>query len=214
MYWPSRHTIGDIAKACALWLGLGLSLGFYYTFTYYGRSGWPMPMPEPCAALILYYFSVLNTATWVQALHWMLVFPLAGILWVTALTVTAPFFGGKRTEYLWTLVRFSVTCVPLLLPLPVMAYLAGSSIVGFSFRQMIDVALRHATYSPPSWLTPLYVGLAIVGLVWQIFVYAKLFELTGKMAVLHYLVSAILLVLLTCGAATLAVIPVRYWLGI
>jgi len=75
------------------------------------------------------------------------------------------------------------------------------------------VALRHATYMPATWMTPVYVGLAVVALVWQIFVYGKLFDLSGKMAVLHYLVSAILLVLLACGAATLGSLPIRWWLG-
>ena len=212
MFLPRKNTVSDIVTASVVWLALGVSLGWYYTFTYYGRSGWPMPMPEPCAALILYYFSVLNADPWRQAIHWLAVFPIAGMVWVSTLTITAPFFGGTRKEYPWTLLRFSTTCVPLILPLPVMTYLAGGSLYGFSWRHILEVALRQAAVMPSAWVTPVYVGLAVAALIWQLFTYVKVFDLHGKKAVLHYLVSAILVVLLCCGAATLASFPLRWWL--
>jgi hypothetical protein len=210
MIFARRALWSDLGKAFVLWLGVGLSLGWYYAFTYYGRSGWPMPAPEPCAALILYYYSVLNVSTVIQAVHWLVVFPVAGLLWVSTLTITAPYFGGKRTEYAWTVLRFSVTSVPLILPAPVMAYLAGRTVYGFSWQHMLDVALRRAGATPGSWVTPLYVGLAIAALIWQIFVHAKIFDLYGKKAMQHYVVSAIFLVIFSCGAATLASWPLRW----
>jgi hypothetical protein len=212
MFWPRRSSLEDLLKALLIWLALAFSLGWYYTFTYYGRSGWPMPLPEPCAAAILYYFSVLNVGTGIQAVHWMITFPIAGLLWVGTLIVTAPFFGGKRIEFPWTLLRFSVTSAPLIAPFPLMAYLAGRTLTGFSWQHMIDVALRHAFYTPPAWLTPLYVGLGIAALVWQLFVYVRLFDLHGKNAVQHYLIGAILLIVLACGTATLMAIPCRWWI--
>jgi hypothetical protein len=207
-----RAWIGDLVKAIVVWLLLGVGLGWYYTATYYGRSGWPMPLPEACAPLILYYFSVLNVATSIQALHWLAVFPLAGILWVTTLAVTAPFFGGKRTEYGWTLVRFAVTSLPLAAPTPLMAYWAGQTGYGFSWARMVAVALRQAGWMPWWWLTPLYVALAIIALVWQVLVYVKVFDLRGKKALLHYVVSAVMLALLSCGLGTFASMPLRWWL--
>jgi hypothetical protein len=207
-----RAWIQDLVKAIALWLFLGIGMGWYYTVTYYGRVGWPMPLPDACAPLVLYYFSVVNAATWIQAVHWLVVFPLAGILWVTILTVTAPFFGGRRAEYGWALVRFAATTLPLAAPTPLMAYWAGQTGYGFSWNHMIAVALRQASCMPWWWLTPLYVALAVIALVWQLFLYVKVFDLHGKKAILHYLVSAILLILLSCGLGTLGAFGLRWWL--
>ena len=211
MLWR-RAWIEDLLKAVALWLLLAIGVGWYYAITDYDRSGWPMPVPEACAPLILYYFSVLNAPTWVQALHWLVLFPIAGVLWVTTLTVTAPFFGGRRTEYGWALVRFAVTTLPLAAPTPLMAYLAGQTGYGFAWGRMVAVVLRQAGCMPWWWLTPLYVVLATIELVWQLFVYVKVFDTHGKKAVLHYLVSAVLLALLSCGAGTLTALSLRWWL--
>jgi hypothetical protein len=62
------------------------------------------------------------------------------------------------------------------------------------------------------WLTPLYVALAVVALAWQLLVYVKVFDLHGRKAILHYLVSVMLLALLSCGLGTLASMPLRWWL--
>jgi hypothetical protein len=201
----------DLFKAVVLWLFLGVGLGWYYTITYYGRTGLPMPSPEACASLVLYYFSVMNVETWIQAIHWLAVFPLAGILWVSSLTVTAPFFGGRRVEYGWTLTRFAVTTLPLAAPTPLLAYWAGQTGHGFSFGRMIAVALRQAGCPSWSWLSPVFIALGGAALAWQIYVYVKVFDLKGRKAVLHYLVSAILLVLLSCGVGTFASFPLRWF---
>jgi len=201
-----------LSKACLIWACVGFSLGWYYTFTYYGRSGWPMPVPEALSGIILYYFSVLNVRTEIQAVHWLLMFPLAGLLWVSLLTVTAPFFGGRKTEYGWSLVRMSVTLTPLILPVPVMMYFAGRTFSGFSVQHIGQVALRHANVTPGSWVTPVYVGLGAAALVWQIFLYAKIYEMRGKRAWIHFMTGLILLVIMSAGLASLAAIPLRYWL--
>ena len=193
--------------ACTLWLGLGFSLGWYYTFTYYGRSGWPMPTPEPCAALVLYYFSVLNLATEIQAVHWMLVFPLSGVLWAFALWFTAPRFRAAppapRPAFSRLHLHLAVAALPMIVPGPVMACMAARTATGFSFGHMIDVALRHSTYAPPVWLTPLYFTLGLCALAWQVRVYYRTFRPAPGNPWLHFFASAILLVLLACllGAA-------------
>jgi len=208
-----KTILGDIVKACLIWMGLAFSLGFYYVFTYYGRSGWPMPLPESCAALVFYYFSVLNVDTAYQAIHWLVAFPLAGVLWVTTLTLTAPFFGGVRTEYAWTLLRFSKTCLPLIAPAPVLVLYAAHSTAGFSVMNAVSVALRRGGGTMPgAWLTPLYVGLGVACLVWQILLYVKLFDLHGKKAFVHYATGVVLLVIFVSGLATLLSFPLRYWL--
>lgn len=73
-----RKTAQNSFVALLCWLALAVSLGWYYTVTYFGAVGWPMPSVETLGVLFLYYFSVLNVATEIQAVHWLLVFPLRG----------------------------------------------------------------------------------------------------------------------------------------
>ena len=131
-----------------LWLALGFSLGWYYTFTYYGRSGWPMPIPEGCAALILYYFSVLNVSTEIQAVHWIIVFPVAGWLWVSSLDLVDRFFRGEQTPKGHLSLAFALTSLPLSLPGPLISWWAGQTDGGFSGERMVEVALRRGWVHP------------------------------------------------------------------
>ncbi len=207
-----RRDVSDLIRATLLWLLLAFSLGWYYTYTWYGRVGWPMPVPEPGSALLMYYFSVLNVQTEIQALHWLIVFPLSGLLWVAVLAVTAPFYGGRRTEYPYAALRFSMTALPLALPGPLLALMAARTPSGLSFARMWAVALRRGAVEPGTWVTPLYVGLGVVCLIWQIVLYVRVFDIHGKKAWLHYLVSLILLALMSVGLGVLTALPLRYWL--
>ncbi|MBI4557783.1 MAG: hypothetical protein HY706_09375 [Candidatus Hydrogenedentes bacterium] len=198
--------------AIALYLALAFSLGWYYTFTYYGRTGWPMPTPDTCASLILYYFSVLNVATAGQAVHWLLTFPIAGLLWATSLWVSAAWFQQRKPEWSVLSFQFALTTVPMSIPGPVMAWIAGRTDVGFVWQHALAVALRHAWIEPAGWLTPLYFGLGLVALALQIFVYIRLFAKPSRSACLHFLVSAILLTLAICCVGALAAVPLRFCL--
>jgi len=213
MLFGRKKALGDVLKASLLWLALGFSLGWYYLFTYDGRFVWPMPAPEACAGLLLYYFSKLNARPALQIVHWLLAFPIAGVLWVSILAVSAPFFGGRRAEYGWTVWRFSLTALPLALPGPVLAFLAGRTPGGWSWRQMVSVAQGRGGVTPGAWLTYVFLGLAVACLVWQILRYVPIFDLRGKKAGLHLLVCLILLAVMTCGLATLVAVPLRMWLG-
>ena len=122
---PATPRVARWSGAICIWLALGLGLGWYYTVTYYGRSGWPMPTPDVCSALVLYYFSVLNVATEGQAVHWLVVFPVAGMLWVTALWALAPRFHGNRPPFDRALFWFALTSVPMIVPAPWMSFIAG-----------------------------------------------------------------------------------------
>lgn len=204
-----RRFIGDMAKAMVLWLGLGVSLGWYYLFMGPSRAGWPMPTPESLSALVLYYFSALNTTPSLQLLHWLAVFPLAGLLWTTTLAVTAPYFGGRRVEFGWTLVRLGMTSLPLTATLPLSLWIAGHATGGFSLSHIYSMALQRAFITPPAWVTPIFIGLASASLVWQLFTYARIFDIKGKHAALHLLLSAFLLVIFCCGLATLASWPLK-----
>ncbi|NIA14352.1 MAG: hypothetical protein GWP08_09735 [Nitrospiraceae bacterium] len=206
----AKRDLWDCTRACLLWLGLGFGLGWYYAFTHYDRSWWPMPLPEGAAPLILYYFSVLNVRPELQVVHWLAMFPVAGFLWVWVLTVTAPYYGGRRVDYAYTALRFSVTSLPVALVGPAMAFVAAGGPGGLDWNQMTGVALRQAHVVPWSWLTPLYAGLAGVALIWQIVLYVKVFDLHGKKAWAHFLSSVVTLGVLACGLATLAAIPLLW----
>jgi hypothetical protein len=199
----------DALVAVAVWLGLGLSLGWYYTITYYGRTGIPVPTPESCAALILYYFSVLNVATEVQAVHWMLVFPAAGALWTAALVVLAPRFGAPRPAWWPALRRLALCSLPLVIPGPWLMYVAGTTDAGFEWSRMIAVALRRGGVSPWPGLNALYVGLGIIVVALEIFAYRRTFSLRGLQAWRHAAAAGILLILLAGVTGAVLGIPLR-----
>ena len=203
-----KSTITQILAALLCWMALGFSLGWYYTITYYGRSGWPLPVPEGLGGLILYYFSVQNMPTPWQAVHWMIVFPLAGVVWVALLRMTAPYFGRPCPGLSRSLLLFALVTVPLSLPGPVLAVMAGSTNDGWSATRMISVALRRGGFGvPPAWLSPLYLALAIVVLIGHLAVYRLLFAAAFRDAWPHYLVTAILFVFVVAGMGAIAAMP-------
>lgn len=197
--------------AFAIWIAVAFSLGWYYTFTYYGRAGWPMPMPEPCAALVLYYFSVLNVDTELQAIHWLLVFPLAGYLWSVALIVTARrVLPCKLPDWSLVMRQFSLAAIPLALPGPWMAWIAGVRDEEFTWERMFAVALRRGNVEPWPWLTPTYVALGVVAFAIQIAIYRKLFRGTAGQLWVLYPAAMVVLVLSSSVFAAVAALPLRW----
>ena len=168
-----------------------------------------MPQPESCAAIVLYYFSVLNLDTEIQAVHWMVVFPIAGLIWAVALIRLAPYFGGQATSTARVFAVMAIACIPLAAPGPAMALLAGWQDDGFTFERMIKVALRRGNRSPDSWLTPLYLVLGVMslGLQWRLL--RARFGLTLSLAIRHYLVSSIVLMVASAVVGAAVSIPLR-----
>lgn len=204
------------ACAVALWAALGFSLGWYYTFTYYGRAGWPMPMPESCAAIVLYYFSVLNIATEGQAVHWMLAFPAAGSMWALSLHLTCGALAQKgwlrriaTSPLSRTAFRLAVATLPVAVLGPWMAWVAGGTADGFDFGRMLAVALRRGNVSPWSWLTPMYFGLGLFSLALQVRACRASFRLPAGQTALHFLVSMAVLTVMACVAGALLGWPLR-----
>lgn len=186
-------TFVRVCFACLLWLGLGFSLGWYYTITYFGRTGAPMPIPEGCGALLLYYFSVMNASSEVQAAHWLAVFPAAGMLWTTALWTLAPAFGGQRPEYARFVAWMSGTCVPLIVPGFLIAFWVGNTDFGWSWEHMTDAAFRRAKLPSWWWLTPIYITLGLVALGGQMATYRRVMSPRGWKGAAHFAASAAVL---------------------
>lgn len=207
-----RHPALYWFGAILLWLGLAFSLGWYYTFTYYGHAGWPMPLVDACAAIIIYYFSVLNVDTEIQAAHWMLVFPLAGAIWTTAIWLLAPRFGQTRPPLARWCFLMALSALPIVLASPPTAFLAGETSEGFRAQRMIDVALRHGVVAPAGWLTPLYFSLGVAGLLMQLFAYRRTFPGPVYRALLHLLIASVATVLASCVAGAALGLPLRIWL--
>ncbi|MDZ4861279.1 MAG: hypothetical protein SGI88_20090 [Candidatus Hydrogenedentes bacterium] len=202
-----------IALAILIWLGVGLSLGWYYTFTYYGRTGVPMPTIEPCAALVLYYFSVINVRTEIQAVHWMIVYPAAGLLWAWALQITARYMKLETPKFSVALFALACAAIPLAIPAPWMTWVAGHvQEKDFEMSRMLLVALRREEQAPWTALTPMYVALGFVALGCQLYVYRRLYKLSLNVAVKHYLISAVVLSGIAAVIGATAALPMRYLL--
>ena len=212
---PESHSAAGtrflLAAGIAIWLGVGFSLGWYYTFTYYGRAGWPMPLPEVCAALVLYYFSVLNVDTEWQALHWMIVFPLAAALWVECLRRCARWMGFAQPRFATAFLLFGLAAFPLAVPGPWMAWIAGVQGDGYHWDRMIAVALRRGFVTPWSWLSPMYAGLGTLGLALQLWAYGRTFRIPGAKAWMHYPLSMLALIVTAAVSAAIAALPLRLW---
>ena len=209
---PTRHGARQATRwvgALALWAGLGLSLGWYYTFTYYGRIGWPMPTPNACAALVLYYFSVLNVRTEIQAVHWMIVFPLSGLLWAWALWAAAPRFGATRPRFARLLLALALADLPLIAPAPWMSWIAGQTADGFAWGRMIQVALRRGFVTPWNGINPFYFTLGAAALAAHVLVCRRAFGLRGASTWRHFISAAIVLSLAACLAGAVAAVPLR-----
>jgi hypothetical protein len=156
-----------VALAGVTDLLLGLSLGLYYTITYYGRALLPLPGFVALGAPFMYYVAVDEQySTVVQAWLWMLVFPLAGLLWRLSLVHVprlAVLRGGPARVTLGGVsARLWHTCWPLLVPIPFLTWIVGCPSARWSSPDFIAVCLRRQNVGAPAWLTPLMMGLAIV----------------------------------------------------
>jgi hypothetical protein len=165
-----------------LYLLFGLSLGCYYTATYFGRGGWPLPSCEALSGVLLYYLSVANAGTELQAAHWMASFVAAGYLWIGALCCVSNMIYGTTTHaetaaekactagQRFTSLGSPVALTTILVsaPLPFMVLWIGDAGHGFSWSRLIAVCLRRGFVDPPIWLNYVYLALGTAALITQI----------------------------------------------
>ncbi|MCC6143325.1 MAG: hypothetical protein IT368_05920 [Candidatus Hydrogenedentes bacterium] len=205
----NRYNEGwDYLKATALWVLLGMSLGAAWSTV----TAWPLPSIEGMAAVLVYRFSLPEFGRAAAAAYWLLLTPLAGMAWVRVLTLTAPYFGGANRDYPWSLVRFSIASLPLVLPLFFIIW-AGAFRGGFSLARLRAVALLQGMPQMPGWLAWVYVALGAAALVWHFAVYRRVFEIAGRPAIRHVLTSLTLFLLAAAGAGALLYAPIQRWIA-
>jgi len=204
-----------------IYLSLGLSLGCYYTATYFGATGWPLPSCEAIAGVFLYYFSVVNAATELQAVHWIVVFVTAGYLWIASLWYVSPKLTGPGTlasqpDVATLPDRFAIlgrsvalSTLPLAMPIPFMAWWMGSTDGGFSWSRFIAVCLRHAWVTPPSWLNHVYFVLATITLATQIVLVRRQLRMNWKRFSVAFALAFGTLVVISIASGTLLSYPLR-----
>jgi len=206
-----QKQFGLIAIATGCWLLLAVSIGWYYTVTYFGRVGWPMPSVETVGALVLYYFSVLNVPTEIQAVHWLVVFPLAGFLWAALLPLLAR-NGSPATPRTKIAAMLALCSLPLSLPLPYMMYVAGLTPSGWELQRMLDVALRRGNISVWPCLSPMYFTLGVITFGLHLWCLRRLFPQALLQSAKHFLMTSVAFVVAVSLVGALASYPLRAWL--
>jgi hypothetical protein len=204
---------GWLSIAMLCWLLLSVSIGWYYTVTYFGRVGWPMPSVETVGALLLYYFSVLNVDTEIQAIHWVLVFPIAGFLWSLLLCEVARRSGqATNPERARLAAMIALASLPLSLPLPYMMFVAGETVEGWQLQRMLDVALRRGNVSPWPMLSPVYFTLGVAAIALHAAMLRHSFQYGWLRLLRHTGLTAVVFLLAVALSGTAASYPLRWWL--
>jgi len=154
-----------LALASVLDLALGLSLGLYYTITYYGRALTPLPGAVALGAPFMYYVAVDERfSTVYQAWLWMLCFPVAGLLWRLALAQAPRLFRQTPLRFRDVTARLWHVCWPLLMPIPLTAWLVARPSGHCTWADFIAVCLRQHNVGSPAWLPWLFMPLALAAL--------------------------------------------------
>lgn len=170
-----------IVYAILLDLALGLSLGLYYTITYYGRALTPLPGLVALGAPFMYYVAVDERAsTVVQAWLWMLCFPVAGVLWRLALAQSPRLFAQRPLRFRSVSAKLWYQCWPLLLPIPLAAWMVARPGGHCTWPDFIAVCLRRQNVPSPWWLVWVFMPLAVVAFALELRAAWRL--LTGLLA--------------------------------
>lgn len=202
MHKPSSVTLRMWATAIILWLALAFSLGWYHHATPPGGKGYPTPTPESAAAVVAYLFVGRSFERTMAHLAWMAAVPIAGLLWLAVQYLTAGYFGATWDKFREALVRYAWASLPLIVPGPVLTFMAWKHRIGYWWWEA--PSWKSATATPwPSWLGWTYLGLGALVLTIQYLVHRKTFRLAGKKAMAHFLVSLALLIVIAAGAGGL-----------
>lgn len=205
---PRRETLRDYSGAVVFWIAAGLSVGWYYTVAYYGAGSWPIPHPEFTLCLLIFYYFPYEASIQTESILWIVATVASGLLWAALLTITAPFFDGRRAQLSYAVFRFSLASLPFALVGPWLVYASGITADGLDWSRVWSIAQRQIPIENWPWLNPLYFGVAVAALVVHLYVYRLVLDVRGKKAWLHYCVCSILAGLAGTGMGILAAYPI------
>jgi hypothetical protein len=195
-------------SAIVMDLAFGLSLGLYYTITYYGRALTPLPGLVALGAPFMYYVAVDERfSTVYQAWLWMACFPVAGALWRLALAQAPRLFGERPLRFRDVTARLWHVSWPLLVPIPLTAWLVSRPSGHCSWSDFIAVCLRQHNVESPAWLPWLFMPPALLAFalemraVWRLL--AGLVAYRRIIAITAALVAFVLAVCLAGFAITI-----------
>jgi len=191
----------DVLSAVLLWLLLGVGVELFRIASAYGAAGWPLPLIEGLAAeWVVRCGTATGGLAWPHW-YWLPAYPLAGILWVSLLTLTGPYFARVNHEFAYSLQRFAFTSLPVVASVPYTTVVLMQAGALGDWR-----ALRAGVLPPPlvglgHWSTYAMVALCVLALVWHLLVYRSVFGIGWRGALRHLFTSVLLLV---CVAGFLA----------
>lgn len=205
-----RERIISFWVAVLLWLVLGYCVGWYRAATSPGDAGWPLPAPVAAAGFLACTFGLYEVDPPLMRALWLLLFPCAGMVWVALQCLTAPYFDGRRADFLITLRPYAWSSLPTALSAPLVAFLLWRD-WGAVLRPkyLLDFAEYYGDLWP--WLGTVFVSFALVSLLLHVLTHRKTFELRGRAAWAHFLVSLALLIVTATGAAALLDGLIRPW---
>ncbi len=190
--------------AIASWLAVAYSVGWYNTLTRMGAKHWPLPSPETAAAQLSTFVAWQGFHPEYERIWWFTLFPIAGLCWVTLLTLTSPYFDGRHVTISESARAFALASLPIAAMGPIVAYYIYQRRGEFLFETFYLRAVEFGLVEPEPWLGPAYLALAAASLVIQFFAHNHVFAIPPARAPFHFTVSAATATLLTLGAAMIA----------
>jgi hypothetical protein len=159
--------------------------------------------------VLLYYFSVINTSTEMQAFHWMAVFVAAGYLWIASLWYVSNRLTGSHDRFIRLGLPVALATTPVSLPIPFMVWWMGGTSDGFSWSHFVSVCLRRAWVHPPVWLNYIYFGLATAVLITQIAIIRRQWSGSWKRLLAALAVAFGILLVVAIGVGIVLSHPLR-----
>lgn len=212
---PRQRPLLTLLFALPADLALGLSLGLYYTITYYGRALAPLPGAVALGAPFMYYVAVDERyGTVEQAWLWMAVFPVSGLLWRLAVACCPLAARLPRLSLAAVSARLWHTVWPLLVPLPLLAWIVATPSGRPSWPDFIAVCLRRQAVGSPRWLMPLLLAFALAAAALELrALWCLLPGSTGRKLLSLGLAAAVFILAVVAVGFALAAAQQRLWPG-
>lgn len=207
---PRRTTVHDWLKAIALWMLLGASLRLYYVSA---NGTWWLPYPEGLSGPLGYLVANRVSGVALGFSYWYIVFPLMGVCWVALLQLTARYFGGRNADFSYTLLRFGLSGLPIVLLMGWVLALAGREGTGWTFDRVIDVVYRGLGSVEWAWGDGAYLIASIAALAIQLRMSMRAFGVSGRKGFAHFGVGLVLFAAVSAGVGAAIGLSYRMLVG-